>query len=268
MFLVDRLFVPCRRNHDRRGSARAAARNLAFGAGGFSSRSRTRRLSRAESCTRSASSMTALAARNACRMTKSVRSVWFSATARIRSAFSSARIRKDIRLLSSTASLGIPRLPNCTHSNSTALSVASQSRGGRLARLSRRLKTQPPAQLFLIEPGDFRAEPARLHTALKVLRIDGGQHERAWPFPKSLDPRRQPRPAIQRLRQHHRQIAQQRQVAFEIAVHLLDRPRHAVSLPVARDGIVQVAHRNHYARHPAELPGQRLAPRPRPFVAG
>src|SRR6266478_5010256 len=40
-------------------------------------------------------------------MTKSVRSVCSSATARISSAFSSARMRKDIRLLSSTATLGM-----------------------------------------------------------------------------------------------------------------------------------------------------------------
>jgi hypothetical protein len=37
--------------------------------------------------------------------------VWFSATARKSSAFSSARIRKDIRLLSSTAILGMAATP-------------------------------------------------------------------------------------------------------------------------------------------------------------
>src|SRR5271167_69492 len=62
-------------------------------------------------------------------MTKSVRSVWFSATARKSSAFSSARIRKDIRLLSSTAILGMAATPPqlCTHSNST-----SKTDGGQL----------------------------------------------------------------------------------------------------------------------------------------
>src|ERR1039458_10287315 len=63
--------------------------------------------------------MTALAARKAWRMTKSVRSVWFSATARNSSAFSSGRIRKDIRLLSSTATLGMALSPLCTYSIST-----------------------------------------------------------------------------------------------------------------------------------------------------
>src|SRR5258707_9539945 len=52
-------------------------------------------------------------------MTKSVRSVWSSATARMSRAFSSARIRNDIRLLSSTATRGMLRSPICTHSNST-----------------------------------------------------------------------------------------------------------------------------------------------------
>ena len=50
MFLVDRLFVPCRHDYDRFGNARAAARSFAFGAGGFSSRARTRKLSLSESC--------------------------------------------------------------------------------------------------------------------------------------------------------------------------------------------------------------------------
>src|ERR1700720_1340221 len=58
--------------------------------------------------------MTALAARNAWRMTKSVRSVCSSATARKSIAFSLARIRKDIRLLSSTATLGMAGL-HCVH---------------------------------------------------------------------------------------------------------------------------------------------------------
>src|SRR6266478_599965 len=52
-------------------------------------------------------------------MTKSVKSVCFRATARKSSAFSSARIRRDIRLLSSTAILGIAAIPRCTHSNCT-----------------------------------------------------------------------------------------------------------------------------------------------------
>jgi hypothetical protein len=50
-------------NYDRFGNARAAASSFAFGAGGFSSKLRTRKLSLSESCTRSALSMTALAAR-------------------------------------------------------------------------------------------------------------------------------------------------------------------------------------------------------------
>jgi hypothetical protein len=51
MSLADRFFVP--RDHDYRrfGRARAAASSLAFGAGGFSSRSRTRKLFLSESCT-------------------------------------------------------------------------------------------------------------------------------------------------------------------------------------------------------------------------
>src|ERR1700680_293224 len=48
-------------------------------------------------------------------MTKSVKSVWSSATARKSSAFSSARIRKDIRLLSSTATLGMAVAPAYVH---------------------------------------------------------------------------------------------------------------------------------------------------------
>ena len=51
MFLVDRLFVPCRHDYGRFDKARAAATSFAFGAGGFSSRSRTRKLSLPESFT-------------------------------------------------------------------------------------------------------------------------------------------------------------------------------------------------------------------------
>ena len=65
MFLADRLFVPCRQDRYRFGNARAAARSLRFGAGGCSSKSRTRKLSLSESRTWSASSMTAIAARKA-----------------------------------------------------------------------------------------------------------------------------------------------------------------------------------------------------------
>ena len=50
MLFADRFFVPCRHIY-RFGKARAAANSFAFGAGGFSSRSRTRKLSLAESCT-------------------------------------------------------------------------------------------------------------------------------------------------------------------------------------------------------------------------
>src|ERR1035437_5796903 len=133
--------------------------------------------------------------------------------------------------------------------------------------LAGRLKPQSPTQLRLIEPGDFGAKPTRLRRRLEVPRIDRAQHERARPFPISLDSLRQPRPGIQRLRQHHRQIAQQRQVSLETLVHLLDRPRDAVSLPVALDRVIQIAHRNHHARHSAELLGHRLAPRGGPFLA-
>jgi hypothetical protein len=45
MFLVDRLFVPCRHDYYRFGNARAAASSFALGAGGFSSKLRTRKLS-------------------------------------------------------------------------------------------------------------------------------------------------------------------------------------------------------------------------------
>jgi hypothetical protein len=51
MFLVDRLFMPCHHDYYRFGNARAAASSFAFGAGGFSSKLRTRKLSRPESCT-------------------------------------------------------------------------------------------------------------------------------------------------------------------------------------------------------------------------
>jgi hypothetical protein len=64
MCLADRLFAPDRHAR-RRGSAFAAANSLAFGAGGCSSSSKTRRLSRSDSRRCSASSITALAARNA-----------------------------------------------------------------------------------------------------------------------------------------------------------------------------------------------------------
>ena len=50
VLLADRLFVPCHHDDDRLGNARAAARSFAFGAGGFSSKSRTRKLSLAETC--------------------------------------------------------------------------------------------------------------------------------------------------------------------------------------------------------------------------
>src|ERR1700690_1944194 len=72
--------------------------------------------------------MISLAARTACRITKSVKSVLSKATARISSAFSSARILNDIRLLSSTAIRGISGLPfSCTHSKSTSNGGQSQS---------------------------------------------------------------------------------------------------------------------------------------------
>ncbi len=45
----DRFFVPCPHDYDRFGKDRAAAINLAFGAGGFSSNFRTRQLSLSES---------------------------------------------------------------------------------------------------------------------------------------------------------------------------------------------------------------------------
>ena len=61
-------------------------------------------------------------------MTKAVKSVWFNATARKSSAFSSGRIRRDIRLLSSTALLGMAAPPHCfcTHSNCTTENKRSQ----------------------------------------------------------------------------------------------------------------------------------------------
>src|ERR1700722_2964418 len=55
MAFGNRLFMPCHSIHDREGSPFATANSLAFGAGGFSSRSNTRKLSRSESWTRSAS---------------------------------------------------------------------------------------------------------------------------------------------------------------------------------------------------------------------
>lgn len=51
---ADGLFMACRYAHSQSGDTLAAASNLALGAGGFSSRSRTLRLSRWESCTSSA----------------------------------------------------------------------------------------------------------------------------------------------------------------------------------------------------------------------
>src|SRR5205085_5213226 len=67
MFLADRFLMPCRKTHDFfLDSARTAARNFAFGLGGFSRTSKTRRLSLAERRICSASSMTALALRKAC----------------------------------------------------------------------------------------------------------------------------------------------------------------------------------------------------------
>ena len=51
MLLVNRFFVPCRHDYYRFGNTRAAARSFAFGAGGFSSKSRTRKLSLSERCT-------------------------------------------------------------------------------------------------------------------------------------------------------------------------------------------------------------------------
>ena len=51
MLLANRLFVPRGHDYGRLCKARAAASSFALGAGGFSSRSRTRRLSLSESCT-------------------------------------------------------------------------------------------------------------------------------------------------------------------------------------------------------------------------
>jgi hypothetical protein len=107
VFPADRLFVPCDHDYDRFGKARAAARSFALGLGGLSKRSRTRKLSRPDSFTSSASWITAFAASKAWRRTKSVRSVWSSATARTSSAFSSDRIRNCMRLLCATAILGM-----------------------------------------------------------------------------------------------------------------------------------------------------------------
>ena len=58
VFFRDRLFTPVDQAHDRCGRVRAALRSFALGAGGFSSNSITRRLSRCVSLTRSCSSMT------------------------------------------------------------------------------------------------------------------------------------------------------------------------------------------------------------------
>src|SRR5271167_1818050 len=62
-------------------------------------------------------------------MTNSVRSVWSRATARTSKAFSSGRIRNDIRLLSSTATLGMALTPSrlCTYLKSTVRKGRSQT---------------------------------------------------------------------------------------------------------------------------------------------
>src|SRR3989442_14605625 len=112
---ADRLLVPSLDIHFRFGSDFAAASSLEFGLGGFSSTAKTRRLSRLESSRRSASRITALAARKLCWRTKSVRSVRRSAAARRRIAFSSAGIRSDILLLSSTVGLGMARPLSTVH---------------------------------------------------------------------------------------------------------------------------------------------------------
>lgn len=65
MYLADRLLVPRSHHQNRFGNARAALSSFAFGDGGFSSRSRTRKLSRSDSCTCSDSLMTVFAARTA-----------------------------------------------------------------------------------------------------------------------------------------------------------------------------------------------------------
>src|SRR5260370_15952508 len=115
MLVGDRLLVPGLNVHFRFGSDFAAASSFGFGLGGFSSTAKTRRLSRSESSRCSASWITALAALKLCWRTKSVKSVRRSAAARRRSAFSSAGIRSDIRLLSSIASLGVARLLSIVH---------------------------------------------------------------------------------------------------------------------------------------------------------
>ena len=75
MAFQDRLFVPGGRDHARLhvrfSSAAMAARNLAFGAGGFSSKFSTKRLSRSDRTKRCDSSMTAFASRKAGCRTKS-----------------------------------------------------------------------------------------------------------------------------------------------------------------------------------------------------
>src|SRR5208283_5809364 len=111
MLFRDRLFVPGGKAHPRFrvgfGIAAMAARSLAFGTGGFSRRFSTKRLSRSDKTMRSDSSITDLASRKAGCRTKSVRSVCLNAAARISMAFCSGRSRRFIRLLSSTATLGI-----------------------------------------------------------------------------------------------------------------------------------------------------------------
>lgn len=70
----DRLFTPGRQFHGSRGSARAAACNFLFGAGGFSDEARTRKRSRADSLARSTRSITSRAALTALLKTKLVKS--------------------------------------------------------------------------------------------------------------------------------------------------------------------------------------------------
>ena len=95
MLLQDRLFVPGGKAHaDFRagfGMVSMAARSLAFGAGRFSSRFCTKRLSRSDRRVRSDSAITVLASRNAGRRTRSVRSVCLNAAARMSVAFCSGQ---------------------------------------------------------------------------------------------------------------------------------------------------------------------------------
>jgi hypothetical protein len=51
VFFVDWLFVPPSHDYYRFGNARAAASSFAVGAGGFSSKLRTRKLSLPDNCT-------------------------------------------------------------------------------------------------------------------------------------------------------------------------------------------------------------------------